>query len=411
MGTAQAGAQQPPPQQQPFPFPPIPQGLPQIPGLPPLPGQPQPGYGQPPPGYPPGGGQPGYGQPGYGQPGYGQPGYGQPGGYYPPPPPEKDPDSTELEVGYLYGTSIVWGVASGVLLDYALELEGAVTIVPPLVLGIAAPVAVFIVDRLYDPMPRGLPSSIATGSWVFGGLGLGITGTIGATSRSDTDDDFMVAAVGTFAGSVLGAGAGAAGWWFLDLEPETNLFIFSGVTQGTILGAQFGGGAIDNDRWRHLNDGLSIGGLVGYGVGLLGTGAVSWFYKPSWDQIGWMWGGLGIGEAVGLVGYPIALATDDPWNRGMIIQGVCGALGLGTALILADGGEGEWYVSDRLDPAKPHILGGGFRPILSEQLALNVPAAMQAPGSAGHPHPGSAFGVQPGNESVRGIEAYVTGVW
>jgi hypothetical protein len=291
-----------------------------------------------------------------------------------------------------------------------------VTIVPPLVLGIAAPAGVFVVDRLYDPMPRGLPSAIASGMWVFGGLGLGITGTIGATSTSDTDDDFMVAAVGTFAGSLIGAGAGAAGWWFLDLEPETNMFVFSGVTQGTILGAQFGGGAIDNQRWRHLNDGLAVGGLVGYGVGLLGTSAVSWFYKPSWDQIGWMLGSLAIGEAVGLVGYPIVLATDDPWNRGMIIQGVTGALGLGTALILADAVEGEYYMNVKLDPNEVHVLGGGFRPILNEQLALasapgaNGAGSWAAGGSA--PTQLAMTGGDPmGRDAFAGIEAYGQGVW
>ncbi len=276
---SEAAAQQPAPAQ-PAPWP-IPPGLqvPQIPGMPQIPGLPGAQPAQPAPG------QPGYGQT---QPGYGgqpQPGYGG-GGYYPPQEPQKDPDSTTLEVGYLYGTAIAWGVGSGVMIDFALEVEGALVVVPPLALGIAAPIGVFVADRLYDPMPRGLPSAIASGMWVFGGLGLGITSTIATNGPGQADDDLTMVAVGTFAGSLVGAGAGVAGWWFLDLEPETNLFIFSGVAQGTILGSQFGGGSMANEKWRTLNDGLSVGGLIGYGVGLGATGAVSSFYKPSWNQIG-----------------------------------------------------------------------------------------------------------------------------
>jgi len=392
-----AQAQQPPPPAQPFPFP-IPGGLPQIPGLPALPGQ------QPPPGAP----APG----GYQQPGYGQP--QQPGGQYPQQPPAKDPDSTTLEVGYLVGTAAVWGVGSGILFDVALKIEGGLAIVPPLVLGVAAPIGVVVADRIYDPMPRGLPSAVATGMWVFGGLGLGITSTIALNSSGEGAVSFTGVAAGTFVGSLVGAGAGAAGWWFLDLEPETNLFVFSGTTQGTLLGMQFGGGAMANSRWRVLNDGLSAGGLAGLGVGLVASSAVSWFYKPSWDQVGWMWGGFAIGQAVGLVGYPIMLATDDPWNRGMIIQGAAGAIGLGVGLLLADDEGDEWYAENRpTDPTEVRVMGGGFRPLSSpfapSLLGPTTPLALS--GSSNAPPILASNVLDQANVSTQGIEAYVTGVW
>ena len=67
------------------------------------------------------------------------------------------------------------------------------------------PIGVFVLDRVYDPMPRGLPSAIASGMWVFGGLGLGVTSTIAFASPSDSAVDFKGVAAGTFIGSIAGA--------------------------------------------------------------------------------------------------------------------------------------------------------------------------------------------------------------
>ena len=93
----------------------------------------------------------------------------------PPPPRKKKKKSTTLEIGYLYGTSIAWGIGTGVWLDVEAEVENpGIAIIMPALLGVAAPVGVFIADTAMDGMPRGLPSAIATGMWLGGGLGLGI---------------------------------------------------------------------------------------------------------------------------------------------------------------------------------------------------------------------------------------------
>ena len=63
------------------------------------------------------------------------------------------------------------------------------------------------------------------------------------------------------------------------------------------------------------------------GTGFNSGAGVSAFWTPSWNQLGWMWGGFGVGEAVSTLVYPFYAATHGDPRRGLIFQGVLGTVG------------------------------------------------------------------------------------
>lgn len=332
------------------------------------PGQPPPGYGQPGQPPPPGYGQPGYGQPGYGQPGYGQPGYGQP----PVPPKRGRPVSTGLEMGYLYATAVGWGVGTGIWIDAEAEIEDpGLMLIPPLILGAAAPVGVFLIDRFAyrKGMPEGLPSAVATGLVVGAGEGLGIASLQWVKSDEEDEWGFKGLARAEVIGSTLGGAAGYGLYYLLRPDPEQNILISSSIGWGTIIGSAFGGGASNGSWGSFTNDGFALGGLIGYNIALAGAVTTTFFYTPSWDQIGWMWGGLGLGLVASLPVYIFYAGSDDyDARRGLIFQGVAGTVGLALGAILAPPPKKEhsgYYAQaeKKEDPSWVELWGGSLMPV------------------------------------------------
>ncbi|MDZ4064265.1 MAG: hypothetical protein U1E22_06295, partial [Coriobacteriia bacterium] len=75
---------------------------------------------------------------------YGQ-GYGQPPAM--PPPASRSTQSSELEIGTLYGVAAAYGVGMGIWVDAETGLDDpGLQFVPPIILGVAAPVGVFFLD-------------------------------------------------------------------------------------------------------------------------------------------------------------------------------------------------------------------------------------------------------------------------
>jgi hypothetical protein len=330
------------------------------------PGYGQPGYGQP--GYgQPGYGQPGYGQPGYGQPGYGQPGYGQPGygqpGYGQPPKKQK---SSSLEIGYLYGTSIAWGVGTGVWIDFEAEIEEpGFAVIPPLLLGVAAPVGVFIADYAMDKMPRGLPAAIATGILLGSELGFGISATQYALANSSSSEwGFTAFMRAEFITSTAGGVLGGVAYGLLEPSPKTSMLVLSSSIWGAAAGAQFGGGASNGDV-RQSDDAVTVGGLIGYGVGTLGSAGASIGWVPSWNQLGWMWGGFAIGEAAVAPVYLFYIGSDNDPRRVLIAQGIAGLLGVGAGIFIGTPDKKGAIVEDETAPRPrfAEVLGGGITPV------------------------------------------------
>jgi hypothetical protein len=330
-------------------------------GQPPPPGYgPQPGYGQPPPyGQP--YGQPGYGQPGYGQPGYGQPGYGQPG--YGPPPKRK---STGLEIGYLYVTAGAYGIGTGIWLDSLFEIEDpGVGLILPAILGVAAPVVVYIAD--HPRMPEGLPSAIATGMLIGAGEGLAVASTQYVTADRRDEWSFRGLATSEFIGSTVGGVGGFAFYYFLKPHPKNNVFLASSIFWGSLIGSEFGIGASKaGSDWGYANDGAAIGGTIGFNVAAAGAATLSAFWTPSWNQIGWMWGGLALGTLISLPVYFFYAGSDEfDARRGLIFQGVAGTLGLAAGALIGtpDKKGAIAEVEDDTHPRFAKILGGSLMPV------------------------------------------------
>ncbi len=331
------------------------------PAPPPGPGQPPPGYGQPPP--------PGYGQPpGPGQPPPGYPpgpGYGQPPGYGKPKGP---PVSSGLEMGTLYGTSIAWGVGTGIWIDTEADIDDpGLMLITPAILGAAAPLGVFLVDRFAfrHGMPEGLPSAVAAGMIVGAGEGLAIAGHQWVSADEEDEWGFRGLARAEVIGSTLGGAAGVGLYYLARPAPETNILISSSTFWGASIGTLFGGGASNGD-WGQANDGVSLGGVIGFNVAVAGAVGSSFFWTPSWNQVGWMWGGWAIGTVASLPVYIFYAGSDehDP-RRGLIFQGVAGTIGLGLGAVLANPRRKTGYAAadDEVDDTPVRLLGGGLMPV------------------------------------------------
>jgi len=314
-------------------------------------GQPAPGYGQPAPGY--GQPAPGYGQP---APGYGQPapGYGQPApgyGYQQPyPAPTRSTKRTTLEMGFLYGVSAAYGVGLGIWFDAEVGIKDpGVALITPAILGVGAPVGAYFLD---DPeMERGMPASIAAGLALGAGEGIGIASYQFVTADKADAWGFRGLSRATALGATLGGIGGYALGYFQAPEPQSSVLVSSSAMWGTAIGAMFGYGASAKGVGYGLaNDSAGLGGLIGYNVGMVAAAAVSLVYVPGWSQLGWMWGGAGIGAAVSLPVYLFYAGKDGPpAKRGLLFTATATTLGLAAGAVFASGAAGDYQVGQSQD--------------------------------------------------------------
>ena len=307
---------QPPPQPQPQPYPPQPQPYPPQP-YPPQPQQ----YPQPQP-YPP---QPYPNQP--------QP-YPQTYPPYPQPAPVAAPVSNKRsagEMGFLYGTSVAYGIGTGIWIDAVAGIsDPGLAFIAPIAFGAAAPVGLYFWDD-YDNLHRGVPASIATGLVLGGVEGLAIgglqwqaTGNGGPNTwsfRTQTTVTFLTA-----------TGGGVGGYFFgewLRPDPRSLGFIASGAAWGAISGTLFGAGVTKTGGdWK---DPGSVVGFVGFNAGIAATGALSTFYTPSWQSQKYMWLGYAAGTVAASVVYIFYAFSDAPVWHGLIANSLGGLAGVGIA--------------------------------------------------------------------------------
>ncbi|XXY53817.1 hypothetical protein WME91_22030 [Sorangium sp. So ce269] len=288
------------------------------------------------------------------------------GGYAYPPPQQKktQPKSTPLEVGYLYATSVAYGVGTGIWFDAVVGIDDpGVQFIAPAVLGVAAPVGVYFLDQ--PPMPRGMPSAIATGMVIGAGEGLGIASYQYVSARKGKEWGFLGLATSEVIGSTVGGAAGLGFYYLLRPKPQTNMLLASGAVWGTIIGSEFGAAA-SNGSWSESNDSVSLGGLIGFNVATAGAVGLAIAWTPSWNQLAWMWGGLGIGTVVSLPIYFAYIGSDHDPRRGLIAQGAAGTLGLvAGALFLGKpdpAGEVAANEEQRAHPPFARVLGGSLVP-------------------------------------------------
>jgi hypothetical protein len=312
-------------------------------------------------------------------------------------------------MGVLYGTSIAWGVGTGIWIDAEAEVKDpGIAIIAPGLFGIAAPAGVFLVDRyaFRRGMPEGLPSAVAAGMLIGAGEGLGITGTQYVLSDEESEWGFKGLARSEVIGATVGGAAGVGLYYGLKPYPETNVMWVSSVFWGTAVGSLIGGG-VSNGEWgkdapvdepndegqlfpcpdidpadpnanmcdgrEQANDTVAIAGLIGFNVGLGAAIAGSIFWTPSWTQLGWMWGGFAIGAAAGAIVYPFyAAAPEADPRRGLVVQAITGTVGLTLGAIFAKPsrstkryamGEEEKEEEDGYEPHDVQIIGGGLMPV------------------------------------------------
>jgi hypothetical protein len=250
--------------------------------------------------------------------------------------PVYDPNvRTRLEIGYLYTAVAAYGIGAGAWIDAeAGQKDAGIALVGPVILGAALPMGVFIVDYL-RPMRTGLPSAIASGLVVGAAEGL-VVGAFGASAASTTPNgvnSWGLRGLGRseMIGATVGGLGGTAFGIFVKPTPQRNMFITSGVAWGSVIGYEIGGGAFGGP-WADPHGGggqeaTAAGGLIGLNVGLLGVAGASLFWTPSWNQLGWMWGGFAIGETAAVIVYPIYASTHAEARHGLVFQGVAGFIG------------------------------------------------------------------------------------
>jgi hypothetical protein len=286
--------------------------------------------------------------------GYGQPQYA--------PPPASD-DRSDFEIGTLYATSVAYGVGMGswISLEAGIEDPG-IFLIPPAILGIAAPVGVYFLD---DPtMERGMPSAISLGMLVGAAEGIGIAGHQFVTSDEPDEWGFIGLARATALGSTVGAVGGYLVGYYQEPSPKSSAFIGSGALWGTVAGSMFGYGASEAGvGYERSNDSASLGGLIGLNVGLVATGALSAIYYPTYGELAWMWGGAGIGAAASLPVFLFYAKKDGPpAKRGFIFMGTATLLGIGAGALFGQGasddiGSTNGVFNARIDYVSPTQIG------------------------------------------------------
>ena len=239
--------------------------------------------------------------------------------------------ASDVELGTLYVTSGVYGVGMGVWLSMEMGISDPATfLVPPVVLGLAAPTAVYALNQ--PRMRRGMPLAVTSGLVLGAGEGLGIAGYQIAAASERHDWSFRALARSTAIGATVGGVGGYAVGALLEPPPQSSALVASGGVWGAAIGSMFGHGASVSQGHRAA----ALGGLIGYNVGLVAMAGLSTAVVTSWYELGWMWAGAGIGAAASL---PVFLfytgKSAPPAKRGFIFMGTAATAGLAAGALLS----------------------------------------------------------------------------
>jgi len=269
-------------------------------------------------------------------------------------------------MGLLYGTAAAWGLSVGVWIDLEAGVENpGAMIIAPVVFGVAAPTTFFFLDR--PKMRLGRPSAIAAGALI----GAGENALIFSRQYVTAAKDHEWGAVEYFRGNMIASTVGGVGGFLahyaLKFKPQTTAFVSSGALWGSLIGAAFGGAASTGSWASTTNDSVFLGSLIGYNVVLAGTIGGSVFWTPSWNQIGWMWGGFGAGAAISALIYPFYALSDADPRTGLYAQGIVAPLGAVVGALIGSSepasSTGGADVEDNRHPKFARILGPTILPV------------------------------------------------
>lgn len=260
-------------------------------------------------------------------------------------------------MGTLYAASSAYGIGLGVWLDAELGIDDpGVLLIPPTLLGVAAPLTTYFMNR--PPMPRGLPGAIAGGLVIGAGEGLAIASL--QMFSADEPWGFKGLSRAVSVGATLGGVGGAVLGAVQAPSPNISAFATSGVIWGSIVGASFGlGSSTAGVGFSRSNDIMARGGLIGFNAGLAVTMGLSTLFVPTSEQLSWMWIGGGAGAAVSLPVYLFYIGEGTPpAKRGLLFTAtattvgivVGGVFGPHIATIGSSGADQGWASVDFVAP-------------------------------------------------------------
>jgi hypothetical protein len=226
-------------------------------------------------------------------------------------------------------------VGTGIAIDLlAKTTDPGIAVIAPITLGLAVPGAMFAVDY-YAPFHRGVPASISAGLLLGAVEGVAISGTQWQLTAGDRGERWSVGAYGAL--TFLGAtGGGIGGYFFGEFarpDPRTLLFVSSGGAWGALTGAALGLGAGTGD-FPKAADPAAVLGLLLYNGGIAGTGALSFFWTPSYTSMKAMWAGYALGALAGCLVYPFYIGSDSDPRHGLIANALGGLAGIGVGAAL-----------------------------------------------------------------------------
>jgi hypothetical protein len=241
--------------------------------------------------------------------------------------------ASDLEVGTLYGMAAAYGVGTGIWIDAELSIDDpGLKFLAPAILGVAAPAGAFLLNR--PRMPRGMPAAISAGMAIGAGEAAGIASYQFVHANAQDAWGFRGFARSVFIGSTGGAALGYVTAVAMEPSPKTSLLLGSSVAWGTVVGSMFGyGGSAAGSDFGSANDSASLGGLIGYNVGLAGAAALSMVWVPTYESLQWMWIGFGAGAAVSLPVFLLYAGGDHDARRGLIFMGTASTLGLAAGAV------------------------------------------------------------------------------
>lgn len=266
------------------------------------------------------------------------PAYAVPYGYAPQPlPSSKSRSGTEITV--LYTTAAIYGVGMGVWFGAEAKIKDpGLFLIAPAVLGVAAPIGVYLLDN--PAMPRGLPAAIASGMVIGAGEGIGLSSYQFMHASSADAWGFRGLSRATAIGATLGGAGGFALGYFQEPSPKSSLLTTSSVVWGAAIGAMYGYGATEKgEGYGRANDSAGLGGMIGFNVGLAAAAGLSTVYIPSYRALSYMWVGAGAGAAVSLPVYFAYAGKDSPpAKRGLVFSATTTTLGIVAGALLAGTG-------------------------------------------------------------------------
>lgn len=274
-------------------------------------------------------------------------------------------------MGLLYGTAAAWGLSVGVWIDLEAGLLGGgsktnpgAAIIAPVVLGVAAPTTFFFLDR--PKMRLGRPAAISVGALIGAGENALIVSRQYVTATKGNEWGAVQYFRGNMIASTVGGVGGFLAHYGLKFKPQTSAFVGSGALWGSLVGAAFGGAASSGTWANTTNDSVFLGSLIGYNLVLAGTIGGSIFWTPSWNQLGWMWGGFGAGAAISALIYPFYALSDADPRTGLYAQGIVAPLGAVVGALIGSSepsGGNNAEVHDDRHPKFARVLGPTILPV------------------------------------------------